>query len=243
MSGPSVTALLARRVRVRGADPLLTYYDVDSGERTELSAASYANWVAKTANLLVEELFVDPGERVHLALARTHPGHWVTLVWELACWQVGAVVSLGDEGSAATVVVVAPGAERITAADVPVLVCSLHPLGLPLPERPTAPVLDYTLEVRGQPDHFVGPPIDPGALAWLDGPLALRHDDLATEGRPDGIGRRRLLRPADPWTVTAALVEALRTDGSLVLVTGEADSDQLARIASQENAIVESARC
>src|SRR5687767_11892218 len=89
-----ISALLAQRVRRDGADPLITYYDLDSGERTELSAVSFANWVNKTSNLLVGELLVDPGDAVQLTLADTHPGHWVTLIWELACWQVGAVVNL-----------------------------------------------------------------------------------------------------------------------------------------------------
>ena len=64
------------------------------GERIELSGVSFANWVDKTSNLLVEELDVQPGGAVDLALAKAHPGHWVTLVWVLSCWQVGAVVTV-----------------------------------------------------------------------------------------------------------------------------------------------------
>jgi len=100
-----ISALLARRVRRNGADPLITYYDLDSGERTELSAVSFANWVNKTSNLLIDELLVDPGDAVQLTLAETHPGHWVTLIWELACWQIGAVVSLDPAVDAKVIVV------------------------------------------------------------------------------------------------------------------------------------------
>src|SRR6478735_8186016 len=79
-----ISARLRRWVRDRGSAPLLTYYDVGSGERTELSGISLSNWVAKTGNLLVDELMVDAGDQVELALSVGHPGHWVTLVWELA---------------------------------------------------------------------------------------------------------------------------------------------------------------
>ena len=36
------------------ARPLLTWYDDGTGERVELSGATLGNWVAKTANLLVD---------------------------------------------------------------------------------------------------------------------------------------------------------------------------------------------
>jgi len=65
-----MTALLAerlrQRVRLNGSAPLLTYYDLASGERTELSAISFSNWVDKTSNLLVDELAVDEGDVVSM---------------------------------------------------------------------------------------------------------------------------------------------------------------------------------
>src|SRR4051794_32041058 len=93
--GPTLASLLARPVRPDGTAPVITYYDLASGERTELSAITFANWVAKTSTLVVDELLRSPGDLVELALARSHPGHWVTLVWELACWQTGMVVTPG----------------------------------------------------------------------------------------------------------------------------------------------------
>ena len=39
--------------------PLVTFYDDATGERTELSVTTYANWVAKVASLLVDELEVE----------------------------------------------------------------------------------------------------------------------------------------------------------------------------------------
>ena len=40
---PTLAELLARRVRTDGSAPLITYYDLGSGERTELSAITFAN--------------------------------------------------------------------------------------------------------------------------------------------------------------------------------------------------------
>src|SRR3546814_13660057 len=44
-----------RRLAADPGQPLVTFYDDTSGERTELSVKTYANWVSKTANLYVDE--------------------------------------------------------------------------------------------------------------------------------------------------------------------------------------------
>ena len=46
----------------------------------------------KTCNLLVDEYGLDLGDLVLLDVARTHPGHWVTVCLELACWSLGVTV-------------------------------------------------------------------------------------------------------------------------------------------------------
>src|SRR5262249_8331331 len=56
--------LLAQALARDPGRPLLTYYDDATGERAELSATTLANWVAKTANLLQDELALSPGDRV-----------------------------------------------------------------------------------------------------------------------------------------------------------------------------------
>ena len=58
---PTFWQVLGRRVERGGGDPLVTFYDEATGERVELSATTYANWVAKTASLLQDELDLDPG--------------------------------------------------------------------------------------------------------------------------------------------------------------------------------------
>ena len=59
---------------VNPAGPRITYYDDATGERIELSTATLANWAAKTANLLRDELGATPGSRVAVLL----PAHWQT---------------------------------------------------------------------------------------------------------------------------------------------------------------------
>ena len=228
-----ISGRFRRWVRERGASPLLTYYDLASGERTELSGVSVANWVDKTSNLLADELDVDPGEGVELALAESNPGHWVTMVWQLACWQVGAVVTLGRL-TAATVVVAGPGGPSAAAPGAQVLVCSLHPLGLPLTEPPPAGVLDYALEVRAQPDQHAALPQSGLAPAWHDPARQLSQVELLMVEATD---RRRLIRPDEAWATTrAGLIAPLLGSGSSVVVAGAARPEQLAHIADQEQA-------
>ena len=66
-----VSGLLRRRIRADGASPLITYYEVGAGERVELSALTFANWVAKASNLLAWELSVAPGDPVAMPLAQS----------------------------------------------------------------------------------------------------------------------------------------------------------------------------
>lgn len=228
-----ISARLRRRNRAVGSGPLITYYDLDSGERTELSGITFGNWVDKTANLLVDEFLVDPGDRVELAVAGSHPGHWVALVWELACWQIGATVTLGQPSSARLAVC---GPEWTSYAGVAELVaCSLHPLGLGFPQPLPSGVVDYSLEVRAQPDSHPAVPQSGLALAWLDGERQLTQADLVSDAV--GEAERRLVRPADPWsTVQAALLHPLLTGGSAVVVAGSVNGEQLARIAAAERA-------
>jgi uncharacterized protein (TIGR03089 family) len=227
-----ISARLRRWVRDQGSAPLLTYYDVNSGERTELSGISLANWVAKTSNLLVDELMIDPGDQIELALATGHPAPWVTAVWELACWEVGAVVAIGRRAEARRVVTGRVALAGQGAVDV--VACSLHPLGLgfshPLPVR----VLDYSLEVRGQPDQFAAIPQSGLAPAWLDDERRLTQAELVAAAGADTA--RRLLRSKDPWAAVEGLVGALLGGGSLVVVVGPATDERLLSIAEQEQA-------
>ena len=229
-----VTGRLRRRAESRGADPLLTYYEPARGVRVELSAVTLLNWVDKTCHLL-DELDVAPGDTVGLVLAGSAPGHWVSVVWELACWQVGAVVAVGaDAAAGARLLVTGPDWGPYADAGADVLACSLHPLGLPLSGPLSPSVLDYALEVRGQADRYAPVPQPSAALAWQDGERRLTQADLLAGSWPP---ERRLVRPSTPWpTAQAAVLAALLGGGSTVVVAGPAEEDSLVRIAEQERA-------
>ena len=55
--------------------------------------ATYANWVAKTASLFVEEYDLERGQRIRLDL----PVHWLGPVLLGAAWSVGLVVTQDDD--------------------------------------------------------------------------------------------------------------------------------------------------
>jgi uncharacterized protein (TIGR03089 family) len=92
-------AVLAERQPGRYGDkPFLTWYDDARDQRVELSFKTFDNWVAKVANLLVDEFDAGPGDRVAVALA----GHWQAAAVLAACWLVGAgVVAVAPDAGAA----------------------------------------------------------------------------------------------------------------------------------------------
>ena len=191
------TRSLAQRVARRGAQPLLTYYSAADGARTELSAVTFANWVDKTANLIVD-LGHEDGDPIDVALAEAHPAHWVTLVWIAAAWQRGCPVNL--EATGASLLVVGPGDDR--RAEVTVA-CSLQPLGLGF--RPPVPgVIDYA-EVFVQPDAHD----EASSLLDVPGDVAVRDTRLLLADPPPG------------WEAVAqALVAPVLGDGSTVVAVG-----------------------
>ncbi|HJY43461.1 MAG TPA: TIGR03089 family protein [Propionibacteriaceae bacterium] len=223
--------LLHQRVKTNGSAPLFTFYDLNSGARTELSAASFSNWVDKTSNLLVDEVAVDEGDVISMPLALEAPGHWLTAVWELACWQVGVVVDLTNPTQPATVVT---GRHWEGHAARDVFACALDPMGFGFGESLPDGIRDYAVEVRRHADRFFGSSPDTGATAWVDAERTLTQADLV---EVDGPPTRRLVRADEPWnTCRDGVVTALVTGGSTVVVVG-ADADQVARIADSERVL------
>jgi len=84
----SLDQLLVSAARTAGSRPAVTSVDAATGERTELSWASFENWTAKTANLLLEEAGVGAGARVSVDLGR----HWSAAVAAAAAWRLDAMV-------------------------------------------------------------------------------------------------------------------------------------------------------
>lgn len=204
--------------------PVVTFYDVATGERVELSGVTLANWVSKVANLLVDELDVERGTRIRIGL----PSHWLRFVWLLGAWRVGAVVTDRD----AHIGLSGPELQ----ADEPVrLAASLRPLGGRFPTEPEG-FLDIAVQVPGSPDVFIDvDPPESGDLAIdLDGVTATHAELLALPAS----GERLLSGPRSLADDARALVAALVGGGSLVVVSG-ADETELDRIAQQERAQVE----
>lgn len=136
--------LLAGELARDGSRPLLTYYADATSERVELSVATTANWVAKTANFLIDEHGIDSGDLVTVRL----PLHWQTAVVLLACWSAGAQVSFDSDGIVTFTTAAVP-------VDGDVVVLSLAPMGV-----------DFSRLVAAQPDAFV--PFDASGADLVD---------------------------------------------------------------------------
>jgi uncharacterized protein (TIGR03089 family) len=155
--------LLAGAARTDPSRVLLTFYDDATGERAELSVATFANWVAKTANLCRDDLGLDVGARVAIAL----PLHWQAAVWWQVCWEsgfVGVTATAGKAVPACDVAVVAlDGEPTMTIGDAAaigdVVGLGLGPMGLPVPGRAVPPVVtvDFDREVHAHGDRFAPP--------------------------------------------------------------------------------------
>lgn len=130
--------------------PLLTWYDDATGERTELSGATLDNWVAKTANLLIDAAALGPGDPVGMLL----PPHWQTAAVLLGTLAAGGRPHWGEPQP---VEVLFAAADRIEqAADWPAgerYALALAPLAAPLRTVPPG-FADYVVDVRGHSDHF-----------------------------------------------------------------------------------------
>ena len=221
-------AALQARVRRRPAQPLVTFYDLATGERMELSAASLDNAVAKTAGLMRDELGVLPGDRIDVHL----PLHWQRVVWWGACTATGAqFVSDGesaDGGVAATPSLVVFDRDHLEFAgrardDV---VVSLEPFGLPSREPVPAGVIDHAIAARAHPDVFV-PFVDPPD----DGAMRAAEECAAARGL--AAGARVLVMEDDPDRDLLMLAVPLAIDGSAVLVRHATDA-RLAEVLEAE---------
>ena len=148
------SAILDPIMRADPVGPRITYYDDATGERIELSAATLANWAAKTGNLLRDELGAAAGSRIAVLL----PAHWQTAAVFFGAWWIGAEVVLGDPDGDADVALCT--ADRLAEADAAVaatggevVVLSLDPFGRPAPDLPVG-VTDYATAVRVHGDQI-----------------------------------------------------------------------------------------
>jgi uncharacterized protein (TIGR03089 family) len=258
--GATIGDGLAAAVATDPTRPLLTWYDDATGDRTELSGATLANWVAKTANLLVDGGGLGPGDTAGVLL----PPHWQSAAVLLGCWAAGVTVVTTDPAGDAD----SAGASRGEGRDAPLqgvdvlfaavdrvgqaarwpagerYALGLAPLAAPLRAVPEG-FADYVVEVRGHGDRFtpytpVGP--DDVARTLVTGPTAT-HRDLCQRALARaaqwGLGPRdRILidAAASPDPVDWLLAPLLA--GASVVLCGHLDAAKLAGRVTAERVTV-----
>lgn len=210
-------ALLAALRTENPTAPRLTWYGADS-ERVELSGRVLENWVAKTANYLVDELDAEPGTTIALDV----PVHWRSLVWLLASWAVGATVTIApDDGGRADIYATTDpvgSASRIGGNPLIVAV-ALPALAMRWMGELPAGVLDYAGEVRAHGDvFFADQEPDPSNIAWRCGSVERSYAELLGAVEPSPADRV-LLEGAQGWAAVVPLIlQSWATGGSVVLL-------------------------
>ncbi len=236
VTGDTLSAQLRTRLRHDRPLPFVTFYDQTSGERAELSVASYDNAVAKTANLLRDGLGLQRGAAVGVRL----PLHWqLTVVWG-ACLQLGATLAVGSDGFDADVLVVGPADLDLAGRAPDTLAVSLRPFGMPFDAALPPGVLDHALEARAHGDVFTPGPdatADDVALVLPDGTALSQRETLTAarelaerSGLPVG---GRLLTARGPDTadgLLAALAVPIAVSGSVVLVAAGDPATAVSRL-------------
>lgn len=164
--------------------PALIFYGQDGG-RVELSGRVLENWVSKTANLLVDDLGLMPGDRMLVEPAV----HWRTAVVVAGAWRLGATVILADspdaQGAECAVAVAldqpsqrqtaswgeptfGAGAQELMVLAYPALAMSVEEGQLP------GGAIDFCAEIRAHGDHYAD-----AASAGSDTALVADGTDLS----------------------------------------------------------------
>lgn len=205
--------------------PMITHYDLAAPSRIELSATSTANWAAKIAGLLRDELGVMPGDVVVCDL----PAHWLTAGVLLGAWWAGAEVrTRGADDDDAVVVITVPDRLDRHPSGAETLLMTTDPMGRPLAaagvEVPVG-ITDLAEACRIHPDAFV--PSGGGPLALDGAPLS----DLVDPA----LAARVLVPAAERDDVVTVLARVYASGGTAVLVTGApSDDPQVAEVAGTE---------
>lgn len=183
-SVPAVFQALAQQ-----PTPALIFYGQDGG-RVELSGRVLENWVSKTANLLVDDLGLMPGDRILVEPAV----HWRTAVVVAGAWRVGATVILADSPHAqgtesAVAVALQPLSQRPCASsgepafgagaqDLMVLAYPALAMSVEDGQLPDG-AIDFCAEIRAHGDHYADAGASPTgsdtALVAEDGELSFSN--------------------------------------------------------------------
>lgn len=209
MSAPEPTltdALLRPILQADAAGPRITYYDDGTGERVEVSATTLTNWAAKTANLLRDELDVQPGDRVAVLL----PAHWQTAAVLLGVWWCGAVMTdpAAPLEPAADVVLCTIDrlAEAESAGELAVL--SLDAFGRGVDNLPVG-VTDYASAVRVHGDAFAPTPMPHTAPALAERTIAQVLTGATAAATAQGLTAADRVLSSATWSTAAELMDGL----------------------------------
>ena len=210
-----------------------THYDDGIGERSELSAKSLANWVAKTHHLLADELGLGPGGTAFVEL----PMHWISVAAMLGCLSAGLRIASAPDGADVAFV---SDRSLDRAAGVPdVYAVATESAAAGFADQVPGAAQDYVAAVRPQADAWASIHFPAGEdAACLDdrtrGEVATEAVRRAGElGLGDGarLMTERDWRGPRDWMDT--LFAPLAVRGSVVYVRG-ASAETLARRAAQE---------
>jgi uncharacterized protein (TIGR03089 family) len=230
--------LFAELLAAEPGRPFVTYYDERSGERSELSAKSLANWVVKTHHLLVDELGLGVGDVALIAL----PAHWISVPAVLGCLTAG--LALSADPADAAVAFVQPSS-LVLADGVPdVYAVAPDTAATGFGNAPPEGAADYVTSVRPHEDKWPSVRLGAGPDdACLPGRTRAEVVDAARR-RADVLGLApgaRVLSTQDwngpdDWIDT--LLDPLAVGGSLVYVRNCADAEVLDRRVAQERVTV-----
>jgi uncharacterized protein (TIGR03089 family) len=228
-------SLFTARLSADPSRPLVTFYDDATGERSELSAKSLANWVAKTHFLLLDELGLGVGDRAFVRL----PVHWLAAPVLLGCWFAGLeVVSSPDKAQVAFC-----DADTLLTTDLNGIadVFAVSLLSMARSAEPPSGATDYAAAVRPQPDSWSGVQAQAGPDdAALNG-ISRRELTAQASSAASALGLAeggRLLWTSnwnDPQAWVSALLAPLTVAGSVVLVR-HPDNDKTERRITEEQA-------
>jgi uncharacterized protein (TIGR03089 family) len=225
----------AQLVATDASKPFVTYYDEATGERSELSAKSLANWVAKTHHLIGDEVGLGVGDTALIAL----PAHWISVPILLGCLTAGlALTPSGD----ADVAFVTPTTMPDAAGLLDVYAVAPDSAAVGLRDQVPDEAEDYVVAVRPQADAWAGVHMAAGdgddCLPGLTrGATSERAAARAAELGLGAGGRLLTTREWDgPDSWLDAVLAPLAVGGSVVIVRNCADDDVLERRRQQERA-------
>lgn len=228
--------LLQHLLSADASAPRLSVYNEADGTRMDFSAQTLENWTSKIANMLLEELDLEPGTDSRILIDL--PVSWQAAVIALGALAAGIPFDMTDGAAAAeptpddiAVVFTSPEAyleANAGSASTPLVdtvLVTQDPFGRGVVEsggQLPLGTIDFGPTVRFYGDHFYGSTT----------PLP--------ELFPTDMGAERVLSPG--WSDTAsfqrAVLEPLAAGGSAVIVAGLCSADRLEEIAANEKVTV-----